>query len=964
MSKFFAQALAALVLFLLLGAVFVTGAFGQQTPFFTPGNLVVSVEGCGVQGGTCTSVPNGTGNGAGNSSVGGYGDNQGSLFTLFQYTPNGTSSTAFVNSLVLPQTGSGANLPVSAEYGSSSEGTLQLSGGGQYLTIMGYGVNANAFNANPTSYGVSGGELAQSGSLTGQSYTPVPRVVTLIDPYGNVNSSTGLFNIFNTNNPRSTYTVDGTHFYVSGQGSGSDATSGVFYTTLGSSSATSITGADAGSGASQDTRDVQIYNNTLYVSMDSKSGAYNRSYIGTLGSPPATSVFSCTGVGAGCPTGDGTIGPALMAGFGNTGGTGREKLTAAQTNGINVSGEYINLSPENYFFASPTVLYVADSGSPKNTSAENEAPTAYSTCGAGGLQKWVNISGTWTWEYTLYEGLNLVKNANSDSTSTCSTNTSGTTGLLGLTGVVVGNSVQLYATTYTIADLDPSYLYGITDVLSATTNPGGETFTQLAAAPPDSNFKGVALAPTLPAGSATITSSPSGLAFTSSGTGCAPGTYTTPVTLTWTPNSSCSLSVSTPQVALGTQYVFSQWGDGTTSTTDVVTAPTTSATYTANFTPGASGIYSPTPNSSLTGSSATFQWYGPPQTAAFWIDVGSTAGAHDYYSSGSLPTSTLSATVSGLPTNGSSVYVTLYWMINGSWTPNPYTFTAFNASSKAATLTTPAPGSTLTGSSLTFGWTAGSGSSAYWLDVGSAPNGNSYYSSGNLGSALSTTVNGLPTNGSTIYVTLYSLVSGTWTPGAYSYTALNPAAAGGVLTSPAPGSILPGNSVTFGWSAGSGASGYWLDIGSTSGGHDYYSSGNLGNVLSKTVNGLPTDGSAVYATLYSLIGGQWFGNTYNYTAFSATSGLAVMQSPGPGSTLSGNVVTFNWSVDPNATAYWVDVSTVDPGGNDLDSSGNLGNVQTETIYNLPANGSTIYVTLYSYAGGQWLSTASTYTSGP
>ena len=53
-------------------------AFAQEGTFFTPGNLVVTVEGCGVHGGTCTNVPNGTGNGSGNSSVGGFGDNQGS----------------------------------------------------------------------------------------------------------------------------------------------------------------------------------------------------------------------------------------------------------------------------------------------------------------------------------------------------------------------------------------------------------------------------------------------------------------------------------------------------------------------------------------------------------------------------------------------------------------------------------------------------------------------------------------------------------------------------------------------------------------------------------------------------------------------------------------------------------------------------------------------------------------------
>src|ERR1700728_1257688 len=159
-----------------------------QTPQFTPGNLVVVVEGCGVYNGTCTSIPNGTGTGAGNSSAGGYGDNQAAPITLFQFLPSGTAGVTYVNSFVLPQTASGANLPISGEYGSSSEGALQLSGSRQYLTLMGYGINAATFDANPVLYGAApSNALAQSGSLTGQSYTPIPRVVTLIDANGNVN---------------------------------------------------------------------------------------------------------------------------------------------------------------------------------------------------------------------------------------------------------------------------------------------------------------------------------------------------------------------------------------------------------------------------------------------------------------------------------------------------------------------------------------------------------------------------------------------------------------------------------------------------------------------------------------------------------------------------------------------------------------------------------------------------------
>jgi hypothetical protein len=124
-----------------------------------------------------------------------------------------------------------------------------------------------------------------------------------------------------------------------------------------------------------------------------------------------------------------------------------------------------------------------------------------------------------------------------------------------------------------------------------------------------------------------------------------------------------------------------------------------------------------------------------------------------------------------------------------------------------------------------------------------------------------------------------------------------------------------------------------------------------------------TDGSTVYVTLYSLVGAQWLGNSYTYTAYNASGALGVMQTPTPGSILSGNIATFTWSAGTGATAYWLDIGSV-PGGNQYYQSGNLGNVLTTTVYSLPIDGSTIYATLYSYVGGQWLSTAYTYVSNP
>src|SRR5208283_2096386 len=328
---------------------------------------------------------------------------------------------------------------------SASEGFLQLSGNGHLLTIMGYGVNANTFNTAPLSiYGTAA--LGQTTSLlpgqqTGPVYTTVPRVVAAIGATGSVDTSTAITGFANTNNPRSAYTADGSYFYVSGQGaSKTDPTQGVQLVRDGQSTGTTIDN-------STDTRFVTEYKGSLYVSRDQNPpGSGNQNF---------TNVSSLTGPGGGLPTSSAglvtthIVPPASPLSLGNNNGS--INLTAALANGVNNSriGSFVYLSPEEYFFANSTTLYVADSGQPKNGNANKAA------LGEGGLQKWVlnTKTGVWSLEYDLYQGLNLVNNANATPSNPTAP---GVTGLFGLTGTVVGGQVELFATSYGFNELSPS----------------------------------------------------------------------------------------------------------------------------------------------------------------------------------------------------------------------------------------------------------------------------------------------------------------------------------------------------------------------------------------------------------------------------------------------------------------------------------------------------------------------------
>jgi hypothetical protein len=409
----------------------------------------------------------------------------------FSLNAGGTIATA-AGSMTLAQTNNGTNSAISGEYGSASEGLLQQSVNGQYLTMMGYGVNASTFNSAPlTTFGTAA--LGQTTSLvadaqTGAPVTTVARVVALIGANGNVDTSTALTGVFNQNNPRSVATVNGSSFYVSGQGVKGDTTNGVFYATFGSGTATAIDN-------STDTRAVSIVNNTLYVSRDvnpSGSGGQNFTNVSSL----TTSSGALPTSAAGLITTHITP-PASPLSLGSNNGS--INLTAALGNGVNNVGsssrvgKFVYLSPEQYFFASPSVLYVTDSGQPKNGNANAAA------LGEGGLQKWVLTNNTWTLDYDLVAGLNLVNNANANAATPTA---AGVTGLFGLTAKVVGSGanaqVELFATSYGLNELSSSYLYEITDTLGDTSigQASSEQFTTLEAAAGGTSIRGVAFAPT------------------------------------------------------------------------------------------------------------------------------------------------------------------------------------------------------------------------------------------------------------------------------------------------------------------------------------------------------------------------------------------------------------------------------------------------------------------------------------
>ncbi|MBA4181572.1 MAG: hypothetical protein C0506_13360 [Anaerolinea sp.] len=175
------------------------------------------------------------------------------------------------------------------------------------------------------------------------------------------------------------------------------------------------------------------------------------------------------------------------------------------------------------------------------------------------------------------------------------------------------------------------------------------------------------------------------------------------------------------------------------------------------------------------------------------------------------------------------------------------------------------------------------------------------------------------------------------------------------ITSPINGATLPGASATFSWSAGSGGVEYFLYAGSSVGANNYYGA-SQGTALSRTLAGLPTNGSTVYVRLWTRFSTGWQYNDYSYRAATtttppATSSKASLLSPVPGSFLARVNSTFTWTQATGGLEYFLYVGTAQ-GANNLYGR-SQGTNTAVTISQLVATSGTTWVRLWTRTSAGW-----------
>jgi hypothetical protein len=229
-------------------------------------------------------------------------------------------------------------------------------------------------------------------------------------------------------------------------------------------------------------RGMTIFNNTLYITKGSGGNGINTVYqVGATGTLPAGTAAQLA-----------TVPITILPGFPST--------TASTSTAF----------PFGIWFADATTLYVCDEGDGTLVApAVNGNVADAQSHATAGLQKWSLVNGTWTMLYVLQNGLNIgVPYSVPNYPAALNPATGGCRNITGRHNF--DGTVTIFAITSTISTngdtgADPNKLVKVTDVLSATTLPTGDTnhdrddligkFVTLRSAKAGEVFRGITFAP-------------------------------------------------------------------------------------------------------------------------------------------------------------------------------------------------------------------------------------------------------------------------------------------------------------------------------------------------------------------------------------------------------------------------------------------------------------------------------------
>jgi autonomous glycyl radical cofactor GrcA len=357
---------------------------------------------------------------------------------------------------------------------------------------------------------------------------------------------------------------------------------------------------------------------------------------------------------------------------------------------------------------------------------------------------------------------------------------------------------------------------------------------------------------------------------------------------------------------------------------------------------------------SIANNGFTANWGAVSSATGYRLDV-STSSAFATYVTGYQDLDVPSATTQSV--TGLSANTTYYYRVRAY---NPGGASGNSNTITVTTLPNPpgAPNATaatsVTSTSFTANWGSVSGATGYKLDVSTSSTFASYvtgYQDLNVGAVASHSVTGLTAN-TTYYYRVRAYNTGGTSANSNVITVATLPNAPAAPTATAATSVTSSGFIAH-WNAATGATGYRLDISTSSTFASYlagYNNLDLGNVTSRSVTGLSANTTYYYRVRAYNTGGTSANSNVITVATLPNAPAAPVATAATSITTSGFIA--HWNAATGATGYRLDISTSSTfasfvtGYNNLD----LGNVTSRSVTGLSAN-TTYYYRLRAYNTG-------------
>jgi len=363
----------------------------------------------------------------------------------------------------------------------------------------------------------------------------------------------------------------------------------------------------------------------------------------------------------------------------------------------------------------------------------------------------------------------------------------------------------------------------------------------------------------------------------------------------------------------------------------------------STFTAAASAPLAPTLTYPANGAvnanmSQPITWTTVANAQAYYLYVGTTAGAKNVVDTGGLQATSYQA--AGLP-SGVTLYARVWAQVSGIWRYTDSTFTAAASGPLAPTLTYPVNGAVNANLLQPITWTTVANAQAYYLYVGTTVGAKNLVDTGGL-QTTSYLASNLP-SGQTLYARVWAEVAGIWRYTDSTFTAVSLVS---TLIFPANGAVNVDQTTPASWTTVPNVEWYYLYVGTTPGAKDVIDSHGL-TTTSFPISYIPA-GQTLYARLWTAVGGIW---RFKDSTFSAAPMVPTFVYPTDGALGVTAAQPFQWTPPANASSHRLIVGT-SPGGADVFDSGSIG-VTSVTVPTLPATGA-LYARVLSYVNGRWV----------